>query len=75
MPCKWVTVRGRRVKIGGSVTAATATMQMATLAPSLRLAELGLLYASGSPTVTLEELRDAVVRVWWNEERGWFAEF
>lgn len=74
MPCKWVTIRGKRVKLGGGVGAPTQTTQTAILSPALRLAALGLLYAAHSPRVTTEELKDAVLRVWWNEERGYFAE-
>lgn len=44
------------------------------LSPALRLAELGLVYASHSPGVSIEELRDAIIRVWHDEERGYFAE-
>lgn len=44
------------------------------LSPALRLAQLGLLYASGSPRVTIDELKDAIVRIWHDEEKGYFAE-
>ena len=27
-----------------------------------------------SPRVTPEEAREAIIRVWWNEEKGYFAE-
>jgi len=40
----------------------------------MRLAALGLVYASHSPGVSIEELKDAIIRVFWNEERGYFAE-
>ena len=67
MPCRY---RPR----WGKVAAPTETTMTASLSPALRLAQLGLVYASHSPRVTIEELRDAVVRVWWDEERGYFAE-
>jgi len=31
-------------------------------------------YASHSPGVTIEELRESVIRVWHNDETGYFAE-
>jgi len=74
MPCKWVTIAGKHVKLGGKVGVATMTTQTGVLSPALRLAALGLIYASHSPRVTVEELRDAVIRVWRDEEKGYFAE-
>lgn len=74
MPCRWVTIAGKHVRLGGRVGAATMTTQMAVLSPALRLAALGLIYVSHSPRVSIEQLRRAVLRVFWNEERGYFAE-
>ncbi|KPJ52073.1 MAG: hypothetical protein AMJ37_03605 [Dehalococcoidia bacterium DG_18] len=74
MPCRWVTIAGKRVRLAGPVGAATAVTQTGIVSPALRLAALGLIYASHSPGVSIEQLRKAVIRVWWNEERGYFAE-
>lgn len=74
MPCRWVTVRGKHVKLTGPVGAASTLTQTGALLPELRLAELGLVYASHSPGVSLEELRDATIRIWRDEEKGYFAE-
>ena len=52
----------------------TETTQVATVDVVLRLEKLGLVYASHSPGVSIEELRDAVLRIWHDEERGYFAE-
>jgi len=59
---------------GGKVGPPTETTQTASLSPALRLAALGLLYAAASPRITIEELRDAIIRVWHDEEKGYFAE-
>jgi hypothetical protein len=74
MPCRWVTVRGRRVRLAGPVGAATMTTLTSIVSPALRLAELGLIYASHSPGVSIDQLREAVIRIWWDEEKGYFAE-
>ena len=74
MPCRWVTIRGRRVRLAGPVGAATEVTQTALVAPALRLAALGLIYASHSPGVSIEQLRKAVIRIWRDEEKGYFAE-
>ena len=67
MPCRW---RPR----WGKVRAPTTQTQTGSLAPALRLAELGLVYASHSPGYTIEELRDAIIRIWRDEEKGYFSE-
>lgn len=74
MPCRWITVKGRRVKLGGNVGPATMTVTTAILSPALRLAALGLVYVSHSPRVSIEQLRKAIIRVWRDDEKGYFAE-
>ena len=74
MPCRWITIRGKHVRLDGPVGASTMTTQTAILSPALRLAALGLVYVTHSPAISIEQLRKAVLRVWWNEERGHFAE-
>lgn len=39
-----------------------------------RLRTLGLVYASASPGYTREELKDAVIRTWWDDEMGFMTE-
>lgn len=46
----------------------------AALSPAQRLEALGLVYAAHSPGVSIEELRDASIRVWRDDEKGYFAE-
>lgn len=67
MPCRW---RPRWGKAGPSTT----TTQTASLSPGLILIALGLVYTSHSPGVSLEEIREGVIRVWHNDETGYFAE-
>jgi len=74
MPCRWITVAGKHIKLSGPVAGPTQQQQTGLVMPALRLAALGLLYASHSPRVTIEELREAVIRVWRDEEKGYFAE-
>lgn len=74
MPCRWVTIRGRRVQIQGPVGMATMTTQLATISAFVIAAALATVEVFRSPRVTPEEAREAGIRVWWNEERGYFAE-
>jgi len=74
MPCNWITVAGKRIKLGGGVSRPTTTTQTAIIPPAVRLIALGLIYASHSPPVYTEQLREATIRIWYNEERGYFAE-
>lgn len=39
-----------------------------------RLRTLGLLFASASPGFTIEELKDAIIKVWWDDEMGFMTE-
>jgi hypothetical protein len=74
---EWKTIRvgvSRYVRLEGPVGPATMTTQTAMLSPAARLAALGLVYVAHSPRISINQLRKAVVRVFWNEERGYFAE-
>lgn len=74
MPCRWVTIRGGRVRLGGTVGAATATTQIAAITAAVIASALVSVAIFHSPRVTPEEARDARIRIWFNEERGYFAE-
>jgi len=39
-----------------------------------RLRTLGLVYASASPRYSREELKDAIIKVWWDDEMGFMTE-
>jgi len=56
------------------VGAAVAVEQVAALSPAERLGALGLFFASGSPTITIEELQKATIRVFKNAEMGYLVE-
>jgi len=73
MGCRWVTRGGRRIRegpVGGAVTAnLLASFSVADL-----LSEIKARMISGSPAFTAEELRDAVIRLWLDPEKGYIAE-
>lgn len=73
MGCVWKTIEGRRVRVG---LAAPARIPKSVLVMSVRerLEALGLVYAAASPRITIEELRDATIRVWKDPEIGYMAE-
>ena len=73
MGCKWVTIDGRRQRIG-PVEPTLPVVEVKVLSPAERLRALGLFYAAGSPTVTLEELRQATIRLFNHGEMGWLVE-
>lgn len=73
MGCRWITVRGRRQRIGPT-TPIEAPFELSELSISLRLAALGLVLAMHSPGYTIEELKDAIIRLWRRGEGGDLAE-
>jgi len=66
-------VEGRRVRVG-AVGPAVTPESVAVISPKARLEALGLVYASGSPRVTIEELAEATIKVWRHPEQGYMAE-
>ena len=74
MPCKWVTIAGRHVKLGGRVGAPTTVAQIAGISAAMIAGALAQVAIFRSPRVTPEEAREASVRVWLDEEKGYFAE-
>lgn len=73
MSCRWKTIGGRRVRVGAT-TAIAVPMVIGELSISLRLSALGLTLATHSPSYTIEELKDAIIRLWRREEGGDLAE-
>jgi len=73
MGCRWVTIAGRRVRVG-PVEPTLPVVKVAELSPAERLRALGLFFAAGSPTVTVEELAQATIRLFDHGEMGWLAE-
>jgi len=74
MPCRWVTVHGKSVRLTGRVGAATTVSQIAGISAAVIAGALAQIAIFRSPRVTPEEARDAVIRVWRDEEKGYFAE-
>lgn len=74
MPCRWVTVRGRHVRLSGPVGAATTVSQIAGITAAVIAGALAQVAIYRSPRITPEEAREALVRVWRDEEKGFFAE-
>ena len=73
MGCRWKTVKGHRTRsepVGGAVSPDL----LASFSIGDLLAEISARMISGSPTFTAEELRDAVLRLWLDPERGYVAE-
>jgi len=58
----------------GPVTPAPPVVKVGEVSPAARLRALGLFYAAGSPTVTLEELSEATIRVFEHGEMGYLVE-
>ena len=73
MPCEWKTINGHRVRMDRVRDAALTTM-MASFSVFGLLGELQAKMISGSPTFTADELKDAVIRLWLDAERGYVAE-
>lgn len=74
MPCRWVTVRGTHVRLTGPVGSATMVAQIAGISAAIIAGALAQVAIFRSPRVTPEEAREASVRVWRDEEKGYFAE-
>lgn len=74
MPCRWVTAAGRHVRLTGPVGAATTVTQIAGISAAIIAGALAQVAIFRSPRVTPEEAREASLRVWRDEEKGYFAE-
>lgn len=73
MGCRWRTVRGKRERTGlaGDPLSALSILQISVAGIMLGL---NLSVVSGSPSLTIDELRDATVRIWKDPEKGYFTE-
>ena len=73
MGCAWKTIRGRRVRVGAAAPSRPLTsLEIGGLLDLL--AGAGIKFVSLSPEVAVEELRDAVLRIWHDPETGYMAE-
>lgn len=74
MPCRWVTIAGKHVKLPGPIRGPTTVAQVAGITAAVVAAALAAVEVYRSPRITPEEAKEAFVRVWWDEEKGYFAE-
>lgn len=73
MGCRWKTVKGRRVRVD-TVSGPLSTKLLAGFSVADLLGEIRARMVTGSPTFTVEELRDAVIRLYYDEEKGYYVE-
>ena len=71
--CSVAYIRGRYYRVG-PVGPSVPVSPVVEISPAERLRALGLFYAAGSPTVTLEELSEATIRVFKHGEMGYLVE-
>lgn len=74
MPCRWVTIRGKRVRLSGPVGPPTIVTEIASITAMLIVASLAAVAVFHSPRITPEEAKDASLRIWLDDEKGYFAE-
>ena len=73
MGCEWTTIAGKRVKMS-AVEAARPRERVKEENVRERMAKLGLVVVSASPELTIDDLRDAVLRLWLDPETGYMME-
>jgi hypothetical protein len=73
MGCSWTTVRGKRVRIGPAGPAVISTsLAIPTLANLM--GRIGISLLAFSPAVSVDELQNAVLRLWFDPEKGYMVE-
>ena len=73
MGCEWITRDGKRVRVA-PVEAARISARIKEESVRERMAKLGLVVVSASPELTIDDLRDAVLRLWKDPETGYMME-
>lgn len=73
MGCEWTMIAGKRVKLS-AVEAARPRERIKEENVRERMAKLGLVIVSASPELTIDDLRDAVLRLWRDPETGYLME-
>lgn len=73
MGCSWITRFGKRYRVG-PVEAARASVNIKQESVRERMAALGLVVVSASPELTIDDLRDAILRLWHDPEKGYTME-
>lgn len=73
MGCRWTTVRGKRVRMGPAGPAViSAQLTIPTIASLM--SGIGIEFLAFSPEVHIDELRNAVLRLWLDPEKGYMVE-
>ena len=73
MGCKWVMIAGKRTRVDAVEWARRAPIiKMESVRE--RMAKLGLEVVSASPELTIDDLKDAVLRLWLDPEKGYIME-
>lgn len=73
MGCEWVTIAGRRMRVSAvEWPRRQEIIKMESVRE--RMAKLGLEVVSASPELTIDDLRDAVLRLWKDPETGYMME-
>lgn len=73
MGCEWTIIAGKRIKLS-AVEAARPRARIKEENVRERMAKLGLVVVSASPELTIDDLRDAVLRLWLDPETGYLME-
>lgn len=73
MGCRWTTIAGKRVRLG-PIEAARPIERVKEESVRDRMAALGLVVVSASPELTIDDLRDAILRLWLSPETGYLME-
>lgn len=71
--CVWKTVAGKRVRFG-PVAGPIHLEALKRENVRERMAALGLVVVSASPELTIDDLRDAVLTLWLDPEKGYLME-
>jgi len=73
MGCRWITIRGRRVRVGPAAPARLASLEeLGDILDLLSVA--GVKFVRLSPEVPIEELENPVLRIWLDPETGYMVE-
>ena len=73
MGCSWKSIKGRRVR-SGPVSSPVGSMAIGLAQIRDIMGMLGLTQVSASPGYTIEDLNEATVRIWLDQEKGYALE-
>jgi len=73
MGCRWKTQGGKRVR-AAPVEGPRSIASIFSINVLSLLTSLAITFVHASPALTIEELREATLRIWRDEELGYFIE-